>query len=50
MAKKFLKWLVKDIIAPISVDAMKKFTDAVLDKSWFRYNGERVQYAYNCSI
>ena len=50
MAKTFLKWLAKEIIAPIFVDAVKKTIEAVLDKSSFRYSGKRFQYAYNCSF
>ena len=50
MAKKFLKWLVKEVIAPIIKDTVKSFTDAILERSSLRINGKHFQYSYNCAI
>ena len=50
MAKKFLKWLVKEVIAPIIKDTVKSFTDAILERSSLRINGKHFQYGYNCAV
>ena len=50
MVKKFLKWLVKEVIAPIIKDTVKSFTDAILERSSLRINGKHFQYGYNCAV